>query len=322
MLSRLIPGFLVRFFARPYVAGSSLDDAIQTTVDLYDSQRLLGTLDLLGEDVVEPHQVERNVEAYRDMLKRAAEDARFGSRPAPTVSVKPSGFTCTGRKDARDPIFALAEEAHARGVGLTIDMEDRHWTDLTLDWAIELFERGWNVGTVVQTRLHRTMTDIDRIPAGMRIRLVIGIYPEPSEVATTDKAEMKERMLECGRRLLERGAYVEFATHDEHYIERFVRDVAPLAPDRCEIQWLLGVPRDAIHERLARGELGPTLPIRLYVPFALSWSDATAYLRRRLDESPSMVWLVLANMLRRRRIGRRALPEPDRAALPAESEKV
>lgn len=320
MLSRLIPGFLVRFFARPYVAGSSLEDAIRTSVARWDDQRLRSTLDLLGEDVVQPEQVERQVEAYRDMLTRSAEDDRFEGRPRPSVSVKPSGFTCTERKDARERLFALAEEAHARGVGLTIDMEDRRWTDLTLDWAIELFERGWDVGTVLQTRLHRTMTDVDRIPPGMRIRLVIGIYPEPPEIATTDKNEMKERMLECARRLLDRGARVEFATHDERYIERFVRDVAPRAPDRCEIQLLLGVPRDAIIDEIAAGHFGPALPVRLYVPFALSWSDATAYLRRRLDESPSMVFLVLRNLLPRRR--RRALPAPRGEALPAESEKA
>jgi proline dehydrogenase len=320
MLSKLIPGFLVRFFARPYVAGSSLDDAIRTAVDAHDGDGLLTTLDLLGEDVVRPEQVERQTGTYREMLARSASDPSFGDRPRPSVSVKPSGFTCTALADAKAPLFALAEEAHTRGVALTIDMEDRRWTDLTLDWTIEMFERGWDVGTVVQTRLNRTMTDIDRIPAGMRLRLVIGIYPEPAEIATTNKDEMKERMLECARRLLERGVKVEFATHDERYLERFVRDVAPIAPDLCEIQLLLGVPRHDLLERIAAGELGVQVPARLYVPFALSWADATAYLRRRMDESPSVVLLVLRNLFRRRR--RRRLPPPRRGALPVETKKV
>ena len=80
----------------------------------------------------------------------------------------------------------------------------------------------------------------------------------------------------------------------------FARDVAPLAPERCEVQMLLGVPRAAIQRRLRAGELGPPLPVRLYVPFALSWSDATAYLRRRMAESPSVAWLALRNLLHRR----------------------
>jgi len=320
MLSRLIPGFLVRFFARPYVAGSSLDEAVETAVRAHDEHGSSGTLDLLGEDVQRPEQVARAVRAYHDIVRRAATDARFSSRPRPSVSVKPSGFTCTALEDAKDPLFELAKEAHERGVALTIDMEDRRWTDLTLGWAIELFSRGYDVGTVLQTRLHRTPEDVERVPEGMRIRLVIGIYPEPPEVATTDKDEMKERMLQCAERLLTRGARVEFATHDERFIERFIREIAPRAPERCELQLLLGVPRDEIRDQVAAGAFGPPLSTRLYIPFALSWSDATAYLRRRLDESPSMVWLVLRNLFRRR--GRRALPAKDRAptgALPAKS---
>jgi len=322
MLSRFVPGFLVRFFARPYVAGSNLDEAIETVVTAHDDRGLLSTLDLLGEDVVEPAQVERQVTAYREMLRRSAEDACFEGRPRPTVSVKPSGFTCTAAEDARARVFELAEHAHRCGVPLTIDMEDRRWTDLTLDWATQLYGRGHEVGTVLQTRLHRTQDDLERIPAGMRIRLVIGIYPEPAEVATTDKDEMKERMLRAAKRLLERGARVEFATHDERYLERFAREVAPMAPDRCEVQLLLGVPRDPIIDRFARGDFGVRLPVRLYVPFALSWSDATAYLRRRLNESPSMVWLVLANLLRRRR--KRpppALRPPEQGVLPSKVER-
>jgi hypothetical protein len=35
------------------------------------------------------------------------------------------------------------------------------------------------------------------------------------------------------------------------------------------------------------------------VPFANGWDDATAYLRRRLAESPSVAWLALRNLLAR-----------------------
>ena len=45
------------------------------------------------------------------------------------------------------------------------------------------------------------------------------------------------------------------------------------------------------------GEYGLVVPFRLYIPFALTWEDATAYLRRRMVESPGMHWLVLRNLL-------------------------
>ncbi len=297
MLSRLVPAPMVRFFAGPYVAGDSIDDALETASELLERRRLLTTLDLLGESVTESAQVRANVGVYQELIRKVAADPRFaanGSRP--TVSVKPSAFTTGERRDAVAPLQEIAEVARESKVGLTIDMEDRHWTDLTLETSVDLYRRGYDVGTVLQTRLHRTEADLARIPEGMRIRLVIGIYPEPSDVALTDKDSMKERMLAFSKTLLSRNVYVEFGTHDQPCVERFAREIAPLAPERCEVQMLLGVPRGILQEKLQSGAAGPQLPVRLYVPFAIGWKDATAYLRRRMDESPSMVWLVLRNL--------------------------
>ncbi|MGF1508461.1 MAG: proline dehydrogenase family protein [Myxococcota bacterium] len=315
MLSRFIPGVLVRFFARPYVAGGSVDEALQCAAQVWNQRGLHSTLDLLGEDVKKEEQVRANLLTYRTVIRSSAEDTRVQGVQS-SVSVKPSAFTVGGLEDSRSALEALAAFARDHCVPLTIDMEDRKWTDFTLDVSTSLFRRGFDVGTVLQTRLNRTEADLESIPEGMRVRLVIGIYPEPKEVAVTDKTIMKERMLQYARRLLERGAQVEFATHDEAYLERFAKDVAPVAPERCEIQMLLGVPRDDTQHRLLSGAWGPALPVRLYVPFAVTWEDATAYLRRRMDESPSMILLVLRNLFRRG--NPRAIP-PSLSARPEDS---
>jgi proline dehydrogenase len=174
-------------------------------------------------------------------------------------------------------------------------MESRHWTDFTLDCLDRLFAAGHrHVGTVIQTRLHRSLTDLDRLPPGARVRLVIGIYREPGELALTDKGAMKERLLEFARTLLSRGHYVEFATHDDRYVRRFLDEVVAevgVGPDRFEIQMLYGVPR----QKLLRSLVEQGLRVRLYVPFAVGWRMAVAYLRRRLDEYPTMALLVLKN---------------------------
>lgn len=300
MLAELVPAPMVRLFARPYVAGGSMEVAVDTAARELEARGLLTTLDLLGEHVTEAAQVEANERIYGDLIRAVAEDPRFAdARERPTVSVKPSAF-CAGdeRGEAFGPIRRLAEIARDARVGLTVDMEDHPWTDVTLDEAIALFREGFDVGTVLQTRLERTEADLARVPAGMRIRLVIGIYPEPPDIATTDKRVMKERLVEAAASLVDRGAYVEFATHDDAYVERFVAEVATRSPDRCEVQLLLGVPRTALVEKLRSGALGAAVPVRLYVPFAVSWDDATAYLRRRMAESPSIVWLVLRNLFR------------------------
>jgi len=301
MFARLVPGPLVRWFARPYVAGDSIAEGLDTAARLLQDQGLLTTLDLLGEGVTRPQQVEANVRVYRELIAGIARDDRYGlAEQRPSVSLKPSAFTTGPLEAVREPITALAEHAHEHGVALTIDMEERRWTDFTLDLACGLFDRGLDVGTVLQTRLHRTRDDLDRIPTGMRLRLVIGIYPEPEEVALIDKRAMKERMVEHGRILLDRGVKVEFATHDDEFVERFVREEAGRAPDHCEVQMLLGVPRAGTHRAVREGSWTTPLPVRIYVPFAIGWDDATAYLRRRMEESPSMIWLVLRNFARRR----------------------
>jgi len=287
----------VRWFARPYVAGGTMEDGLQVAHDRQSRFGTLATLDLLGEEVDEDFKVLRSVAAYERLVDALASDERFADeRTRPSVSLKPSAFTCTEPEAAHAHIEALARRASERNVAVTIDMEDRDWTDLTLDWAVGLFEEGLDVGTVLQTRLNRTEADLARFPAGMRVRLVIGIYPEPESVALTEKPAMKERMVEFARSLLESGARVEFATHDEAYLEHFLREVAPMAPERCEILMLLGVPRRPFAKRMMAGEYGVVLPFRLYIPFALSWDDATAYLRRRMVESPGMHWLVLRNL--------------------------
>lgn len=300
MLSQLVPAPLVRFFAKPYVAGDTIELALARASRLYTERGLLSSLDLLGEGVTCPEEAQHNLDHYEEMIDRIAGDPRFGDGLRPSVSLKPSAFTTGAEEAVREPITALAERAHDRGVALTIDMEERHWTNFTLDLAIGLFERGFDVGTVLQTRLFRTPDDLDRIPAGMRLRLVIGIYPESAEYALTSKRAMKEQMLLASERLLERGVFVEFGTHDEEFVERFARDIASKSPDHCEVQMLLGVPRARIHHKLMDGYFGPKLPVRIYVPFAVGWDDATAYLRRRMEESPSMIWLVLRNLTRGR----------------------
>jgi len=179
-------------------------------------------------------------------------------------------------------------------------MEGRQWTDFTLD-ALRRFhaDGARHVGCVLQTRLHRTEQDLDALPEGVRVRLVIGIYQEPADVALTDKAAMKERMLQFAERLLERGHYVEFATHDTACVRRFLDEVVPrvgASQDRYEVQMLYGVPRDRFLSKV----LGQGVKARLYVPYALGWDLAIEYLRRRLDEYPAMMWLVTKNMFLRR----------------------
>ena len=305
-LIRLIPPPLVRFFARPYVAGDSLDRAMDVAADLLKKEKFLTTLDLLAEGIDTDQAVDQNLQTYLQMVDRAADDSRFvHDEERPTISLKPSSYTTAPLEAggdglrSKESIKQICGHAHEKQVQVTLDMESRHWTDFTLDCLDELVELGYdNVGCVIQTRLHRSPGDLSRLPKGVRVRLVIGIYREPEEVAMVSKPHMKERMLEFAEHLLDRGHYVEFATHDETFIRRFQEEVVGkgnVSAERYEVQMLYGVPRlKLLRELTAAG-----VRVRLYVPFAVGWSMAIAYLRRRLDEYPTMAFMVLRNMFHR-----------------------
>ena len=308
-LIRFIPPFLVRFFAKPYVAGGSLDRAMEVVRKLARGKSLCSTLDLLAEDIDTQEKARENLQTYLRMVDAVAADmaeggALHGTRP-PTLSLKPSSYTTEpfheGGQGAGslEAMREIVERARDRQVPVTIDMEGRHWTDFTLAAIRQFHEQGHDhVGCVLQTRLHRTEKDLDTLPPGCRVRLVIGIYREPESIALVRKQDMKQRLLDYAEILLQRGHYVEFATHDDAYVRRFVDAVVPrvgVGNDRFEVQMLYGVPRD----KLLAGLIERGIVCRLYVPFANGWDMAIEYLRRRLDEYPAMMWLVTKNMFRR-----------------------
>lgn len=306
-----MPAWLIRQFARPYVAGEKLEAGLDVARRLLRGAGIVTTLDLLAEEVSDPARALANRDTYLEMVRGVAADPALQSRrDRPTLSLKPSSFTASAldrggdARGSREAIEEIAAEARRLGVALTIDMEDHAWTDWTLDVATSLFRRGFDVGTVLQTRLHRTADDVTRIPEGMRIRMVIGIYLEPPAIALTEKPAMKERLLAQSAALLERGVYVELASHDDVVVRRFLREtVLPrgLGGERYEIQMLYGVPRAELLTAIVSGSVTTkeriAPPVRLYVPFATAWDQATAYCRRRLRNNPSMATYVALNLL-------------------------
>lgn len=303
---RLIPPGLVKFFAAPYVAGDSLEKAMNTAADLMIRCQLYTTLDLLAENISSETTVANNLQIYMKMLEAAASDSRFPSANLrPSISLKPSSYTVEpldsggSAKGSRDTIFKICENADRQHIAVTVDMESSAWTDFTLNLVRELHAQGHqHVGTVIQTRLNRSEADLNQLPKGCRVRLVIGIYQEPADIALIDKRTMKERLLSFAKILLERGHYVEFATHDTTYIRRFVDEIVPeigAKPDQFELQMLFGVPLERLQQELIERDF----TVRLYVPFACGWPMAIAYLRRRLDEYPTMMFSVAKNLLTR-----------------------
>jgi proline dehydrogenase len=120
------------------------------------------------------------------------------------------------------------------------------------------------------------------------VRLCKGIYVESEEIQAKDPGEVGRSYLDLLARLLDRGAFVGIATHDEGLVEGALSIVGSrrLGPDRYEFQTLLGV-RPRLAGRLIAGGHG----VRVYVPYGRDWE---AYSLRRLRENPAIARHVIA----------------------------
>jgi proline dehydrogenase len=292
-VANAIPGRLVRVFAAPYVSGDSLEKGLIAADRLHGERGICSTMDVLGEAEKTPEKVRHAVDLYLKTL-----DA-IKDRPHCTISVKPGHFGFYVDPDlCRRNVEELASACQSAGRGLTVDMEDTDLTDFTLQLYKDLKPKYPILGTVLQSRLFRTEKDIDALDGlEAHIRICIGIYFVSADKAMQKKRDMKENLLKCLGKLLDRGHYVCIATHDVETLRkaRAMVEGRKLPKDRYEFQMLLGVPREKLQRELV--EAGHT--VRLYVPFSVDWDDAIAYLRRRMIESPSMAGLVVKNLVKR-----------------------
>jgi proline dehydrogenase len=274
----LVPKALVGRVARPYVAGETLEAALQVVKEL-NGQGAMATLDLLGEEVLRRERASEAVEEYR----RLFEAIDSGGLDA-NVSIK---LTMLGLKIdqdfCRDNVATVAGAAAQFGNFVRIDMEDRTCTDPTLEIYRELQAEHGNLGVVLQAYMRRTRADIAALPAdGANVRLCKGIYIEPRQVAWKGYETVRHNYLEALEKLISQGIYVGIATHDEFLTCGAVAmlDRMNVPRERYEFQMLLGV-----DEELRRILIEDGHRLRVYVPYGRDWYQ---YSVRRLRENPEV----------------------------------
>ena len=284
-LVNLFPAFFVKYFARAYVCGVGIECAVEKAQKLWSDTKIASTIDMLGEEVTTKEDVEKIVQIYCNLINRIAKE-NFPKH----ISLKPTSLGVDIDKDyCIDNLRKILEKAKQEGVYVTLDMEDSHYTTVTLE-LYKILRKEYEWGTVLQSRLLRTKDDILALEGlKARVRLCIGVYNENKSIAHTKKVKMKEKLVEYTALLLDHGHQVDVATHDHKYIIQSLEEVEKrnIDPKNVEFQFLLGVPRERIQQELIqRGYL-----VRLYVPFTIEWKYAISYLRRRLIENPSMIYL-------------------------------
>lgn len=286
----LAPTPLVKLFASPYVAGDSIEAATETAQKLWAGRQVRSTIDLLGEELESDEEVRYTVDVYKRLIDT------LGPQEYATISLKPTQLGSHHSKDyCQNTIEEIIIYAERQNIPVTLDMEDHTFIDLTLDIYRALQSKHPTFGTVLQSRMFRTDEDIKSLNGmNARIRICIGIYNEPKEIALQNKPEMKIKLLEHLEILFKEGHYAEIATHDEAVIRKAI-DIAEkssIKKDQYEVQMLMGVPMQAMQKELVQNEI----LVRLYVPFAEKWKYATAYAKRRLAANPAMAMYIIKNL--------------------------
>ena len=190
-----------RRMARRFVAGETLDEAIAAARACNDAG-MFASLDYLGENVSSTTEAQCSRDAYLEIYERIAKEGLHAN-----VSCKLTQLGLDLNVDfCQGLVMSIVEFAAHNENFLRIDMEGSLHTQRTIDLVKNVRVRNPAVGTVIQSYLYRSETDVaDLLAYGCRIRLCKGAYKEPPEVAYPGKADVDANFVKLMRILLSSG---------------------------------------------------------------------------------------------------------------------
>ncbi|MBX3042597.1 MAG: proline dehydrogenase family protein [Candidatus Kapabacteria bacterium] len=284
----IVPKSIVFLFAKKYIAGLKLENAINETKKLMEIGGS-STIDVLGEFVTTRERAVHETDMCMEVL-----DAISEHKLSTYSSIKPTSLGLGIDFDfGYENISKLVAKAKSLGIFVRLDMENSPYTTMTLDLYKKLRDAGFdNVGIVIQSYMRRSMDDVRAlIDYKPNIRLCKGIYVESEKIAYKGYEEVRQNFRDLLDLMLDNGLYVGIATHDEPLIEYGLEAVKKrnLKKEDYEFQMLLGVREKRRDEILQMGH-----NLRVYVPFGEDWYG---YSTRRLKENPAMVGHIVKSIL-------------------------
>ena len=279
-----MPKKLVWVFSKDYIAGETIEQAIESALKL-NKQGILTTIDVLGEFIDDIAEAEVNKQEYLGVIE-AAEKAKVKGN----YSLKPTSFGLLIDKDiAYKHIREIVAKAASYNNFVRVDMEDHPCTDLEIEMFRKLKkEFPKNVGLVLQAYMRRNLDDIKALndinseDNPVNFRLCKGIYVEPAEVAFKDYHEINDHYLTDLEYMMQNKMYPAIATHDKPLVEGAYKllEKYDYKKEDYEFQMLYGVTPALRQSIMDKGHR-----MRVYVPFGKDWFG---YSTRRLKENPGM----------------------------------
>lgn len=284
-----MPKGLVWIFSKRYIAGKTIQDAIDVAKD-YNNNGMVVTIDLLGEFITKLSEAEENKNTYLDIIEKVEASEIEGN-----YSLKPTMF---GLLIDKDKCYTYIREIVAKAASynnfVRVDMEDSQ----CVDPEIELFRKlkaefPKNVGLVLQAYLKRTPKDIEDMldlhseEVPLNYRLCKGIYVESEKIAYKKYEEINKQFLINLETMFKNGIYPGIATHDTPLVEGAYKLIEKykVPKDKYEFQMLFGVTPALRQSIVDNGH-----KMRIYVPYGEKWF---AYSTRRLKENPKMAMEII-----------------------------
>ncbi len=275
----MIPKSLVYVFAKKYIAGEYLKDAVKVTKE-FEKMGGKTTIDVLGEFVTSKERAIHEKEMSLEVIKSINEN-----KLDTYLSIKPTSLGLGIDYDfGFKNISEVIKIANENNIFVRLDMENSPYTSKTLDIYKKLRSEGLdNCGVVIQAYMKRSFDDIKNLLSlNPSIRLCKGIYVEDSSIAFKEKEEIRDNYKKLLTYMMENGIKTHIATHDDPLIDFADSLISKksYSKDKYEFQMLLGVRENRRNEILKNGH-----NMRIYVPFGKDWYG---YSIRRLNENPQM----------------------------------
>lgn len=260
--------------ARKFVAGRDAKDAISLTQEL-NKKGISTAIDILTGPSRNKKQAQENTEQYLSLLeaiKEAGVDASI-SLKLTQLGLTINEYLC------QKNLEIIANSAAALGNTVTIDMEEHRYKRDTIDVFKRLHSSHPNLFITIQAYLHSSLGEAHGLlDEGASIRLVKGVYREPSFLAFHKKDRINEAYARIAKEMIASGKLQMIATHDERMLDVLIAYAKrKKALEKTELQFLYGVKPWLPAEMAGKG-----YKVRVYLPYGPKWFG---YVLRRLREA-------------------------------------
>jgi len=278
-LASLWNGLLLRI-AKHWIAGETYEEAMTRALKS-NSNKVLGIINLVGEEITAPEETTAATNEYIEILK-AINEHKIQS----CISIKPTQLGMgLDRKLYEENLGQILATAKSLGNFVWMDMEGSPYTTETVDSYLEFRKKFVDVGVAIQAYLKRSEDDVNRIlDAKGMIRLCKGAYNESPEIAFKKRDQINQNYSKLMQIMFERGKGFAIATHDGKLIEEAVDLSKTRQHTDFEFEMLMGI-RDKMKVQLA----ADGYRVSEYIPFGKSW---WAYSVRRIREHKSNIFLL------------------------------